>query len=117
MKFLLDQNVYFKTALFLKNLGHDVLRVAEIGLESAPDEKLLQKAQELDRILVTRDKDFGNLVFVKGMKIGVILLRLDPSNVDRVHCVLERVLTSLSEQEAKRSFLVIDHNKYRVRKF
>jgi len=48
MRFLLDQNVYLKTALFLKNLGHDVIRVAEIGLESALDEKLLEKARGLD---------------------------------------------------------------------
>jgi len=116
MKFLLDQNVYYKTALFLKNLGHDVVRVAEIGLESAPDGELLEKAREFDRIFVTRDKDFGNLVFLKGIKTGVILLRLNPSDLEQVHRMLEKALKSLSEEEIKASFLVIDHNKYRVRK-
>ncbi len=38
MKFLLDQNVYLKTALFLRDLGHDVIRVAEIGLQRTTDE-------------------------------------------------------------------------------
>ncbi len=116
MKFLLDQNVYLKTALFLRNLGHDVVRVAEIGLERATDEELLLKALELERIFVTRDKDFGNLVFVKGFKAGVVLLRIDPSNMEKVHRILEVVLDALEESEVRSSFIVVGPSGYRVRK-
>ena len=61
MKFLLDQNVYATTLRFLGDLGHDVIPVAQIGLAQASDEELLKTAQELGRIFVTRDRDFGSL--------------------------------------------------------
>jgi predicted nuclease of predicted toxin-antitoxin system len=67
MKFLLDQDVYAVTERFLSNLGHDVVPVARIGLSRADDEEILQVAQEQGRILVTRDRDFGNLVFVQAL--------------------------------------------------
>jgi predicted nuclease of predicted toxin-antitoxin system len=59
MKFLLDQDVYASTARFLRDLGHDVLPVAQIGLAQAGDEELLRIAQEQNRIFVTRDSDYG----------------------------------------------------------
>jgi predicted nuclease of predicted toxin-antitoxin system len=61
MKFLLDQDVYGTTLRFLGDLGHDVIPVAQIGLAQASDEELLKTAQELGRIFVTRDRDFGSL--------------------------------------------------------
>jgi predicted nuclease of predicted toxin-antitoxin system len=46
MRFLLDQDVYFLTARFLKSVGHDVVLVAEIGLARADDEEILSKAEK-----------------------------------------------------------------------
>ena len=79
MRFLLDQDVYAATARLLSDLGHDVVPVAQIGLSQADDEELLQVAQEQSRIFVTRDRDFGNLVFVKRLGAGVQYLRMLPS--------------------------------------
>ena len=59
MRFLLDQDVYASTVRFLRDLGHDVLPVAQIGLSQAGEEELLRIAQEQSRIFVTRDRDFG----------------------------------------------------------
>ena len=50
MKFLLDQDVYAITMNFLKDLGHDVVPTAQIGVSKADDSDLLKKAQELERI-------------------------------------------------------------------
>jgi len=79
MKFLLDQDVYAVTGRFISRLGHDVVPVAQIGLSQADDEDLLKTAQEQGRILVTRDRDFGSLVFVKALGTGVLYLRILPS--------------------------------------
>lgn len=75
MKLLLDQDVYESTARFLIDSGFDVVRVAELGMARASDEENLKKALELERIFVTRDRDYGNLVFVKRIKCGVLYLR------------------------------------------
>jgi predicted nuclease of predicted toxin-antitoxin system len=116
MKFLLDQDVYALTARFLKSLGHDVVLVAEIGCSRAEDWTLLQIAQEQGRIFVTRDRDFGSLVFVQGLKTGVIYLRILPTTQNVVHQELGRVLVSHSEEELTRAFVVIEPGRHRFRR-
>ena len=64
MKLLADHDVYAATIQILVGLGHDVVRAVDIGLASAPDEDLLAWASQNQRVLITRDRDFGNLVFV-----------------------------------------------------
>jgi predicted nuclease of predicted toxin-antitoxin system len=77
---------------------------------------LLNLAQELGRILVTRDRDFGGIVFIKGIGRGVIYLRVRPSTVVAVHKELERVVTSYSEEELSEAFVVIEPGRHRFRK-
>ena len=115
MKLLLDQDVYGVTAKFLADSGYDVIRVAEIGLSKASDEYILRVAQEQDRILITRDRDYGNLVFVKSMGAGVIYLRVLPSNLDAVHKELIRVLNTYSEQVLSKAFVVVKFNGHKRR--
>ncbi len=116
MKLLLDQDVYELTARFLIGLNHDVVRVAELGMAQATDEENLNKAIELNRIFVTRDRDYGNLVFVKEIRSGVLYLRILPSNINLVHAELERVLNLYEETELKSAFVVIEAAKHRFRK-
>src|SRR5262245_13453414 len=116
MKFLTDHDVYAVTSNFLKGLGHDVVGAFQLGLASAADAELLKVAQDQERILVTRDRDYGALVFAQGQATGVIYLRILPSSTKAVHDELARVLTIHSEQELKTSFVVIEPGRHRIRK-
>ncbi len=116
MKFLLDQDVYAVTAHFLSSLGHDVVLADQIGLSQADDEDLLATAQEQARIFVTRDRDFGSLVFVKALGAGVLYLRILPSTQSSVHNELERVLKTYPEDELMKAFVVIEPGGYRFRR-
>jgi predicted nuclease of predicted toxin-antitoxin system len=116
MRFLLDQDVFAATGRFLTSLGHDVVPVAQIGLAQASDSDLLREAQKQNRLFVTRDRDFGGLVFVEGLGAGVIYLRLLPSNQNAVYQELERVLVSYSEDELKGAFIVVEPGRHRFRK-
>ncbi len=93
MRFLLDQDVYAKTEWFLQDEGYDLVRVAALGMAQAKDEAILSAAQAQGRILITRDRDYGNLVFVRSQGAGVIYLRMVPSTLDAVHQELSRVIT------------------------
>jgi predicted nuclease of predicted toxin-antitoxin system len=115
MKLLLDQDVYGLTAKFLVSAGHDVLRVSDIGLAQATDEALLNEAASLGRLFVTRDRDYGNLVFVKSIKIGVVYIRILPSSLKAVHAELERVLSNYTEAELKKAFVVVEAGGHRFR--
>lgn len=116
MKFLADQDVYATTIGFLSDLGHEVVPVAQLGLAQAADAELLRIAHEHGRIFVTRDRDFGGLVFVQGRGPGAIYLRILPSTQNVVHTELERVLTLYTEQELQKSFVVIEPGRHRIRK-
>ena len=73
MNFLIDQDVYQLTIQHLKKIGFDIITVRDLNLQRASDERILEKAKELDRILITRDKDFGALTFLKGeVSTGVL---------------------------------------------
>jgi predicted nuclease of predicted toxin-antitoxin system len=116
MKLLLDQDVYELTARFLTNIGHDVVKVSELGMARSSDEDNLAKALDLGRIFVTRDRDFGNLVFVRGIQAGVIFLRILPSNGDEVHEELQHVLETYDYDDLKRAFIVVESRRHRHRK-
>lgn len=116
MKFLLDQDVYAFTERFLRELGYDVATASELGLSRAQDSDLLKTAGEQRRIFVTRDRDYGNLVFVLGLGSGVIFLRILPSDMDKVHAELKKVLETYSEGELAKSFIVVERGRHRIRK-
>jgi len=52
----------------------------------------LRAAHEAQRLLVTRDRDFGRLVFVEEAYPGVVFLRMKPASVEWVHRELIEVL-------------------------
>jgi predicted nuclease of predicted toxin-antitoxin system len=116
MRLLLDQDVYAVTARFLIEAGHDVVLVSQLGLSQASDEEILTTAQEQNRILVTRDRDYGNLVFVKTIGTGVIYLRILATTVSAVHNELTRILQTYSEIELAGAFVVVEPDGYRFRR-
>ena len=116
MKFLLDQDVYALTAKFLVDAGYDIVTAREIGMSRAKDEEILKVAQEQERILITRDRDYGNLVFVRSAGSGVIYLRILPTNINTAHQELNRVIETYSEQELSKSFVVVEKSGHRIRK-
>ena len=117
MKFLIDQDVYTFTIRFLKNAGYDdIVLVAERGLAQADDEEILVTAQRENRVLITRDRDYGNLVFVKHLGKGVIYLRIPPAKMEQVHEELLSVLRTYTTEELENAFIVVEATGHRVRK-
>ena len=117
MKLLIDHDVYKITIDFLKQQGHDIITAKELGLHTASDEELLEKAKTFDRLLITRDKDFGMLVFLKKeLCSGVICLKVTPSMIRDVHDELLKILEKYTENDLKTSFCVIEPYRYRIRR-
>jgi predicted nuclease of predicted toxin-antitoxin system len=114
--FLPDQDVFEVTARFLRGLGHDVVKASELGLSRAPGFKLLAAAKEASRILVTRDRDFGELVFLGELKTGVLFLRISPATASGVHEELRRVISIYGQSELMKAFTVVEPGRHRLRR-
>ncbi len=117
MRFLTDQDVYQITTLKLIQWGHDVITAKLLGMQRASDRDLLRKANETERLFLTRDKDFGALVFLEErLSKGVILLRTEPQTLDKVNHQLQRLIEKHSERQLQKLFCVIEENRYRIRR-
>lgn len=117
MKFLTDQDVYQLTVGFIKSLGHEVIRVQDVGLASAPDEKILAYALSRKLILVTRDNDYGTLVFFEYKKYyGVIFLKIEPKYVNIVHNELKQIFKDHLKEEFINSFITVEPGRHRIKK-
>jgi predicted nuclease of predicted toxin-antitoxin system len=112
--FLADENVAAPLVLALREAGWDV----DYVLESRPglaDDAVLQWASDEGRVLLTEDKDFGELVFrLKRNTSGVLMLRL-PEGLwfqrwARLRVVLERHAERLPD-----TFTVVQPQNVRFR--
>ena len=75
LRFLADESCDFAAVRALRTEGFDVLSVAEV-LAGSDDEGVIALALRDCRILLTEDKDFGQLVFAAGSRsVGVVLIR------------------------------------------
>jgi len=80
LRFLADECCDYAAVRALRGAGHEVETISELAPESE-DGQVLELAASQGRILVTEDKDFGQLVYAAARHAsGVILLRF-PGNV------------------------------------
>jgi predicted nuclease of predicted toxin-antitoxin system len=116
MRLFADQDVWKSTVDLLKHWGHDVLTAKELGLAKGTDEELLEAARRDDRIFITRDKDFGYLVFFGRIDCaGVILLRMSPKKTEEVHAELRRFLKKYTQDDLQRYFSTVEPKRHRMR--
>lgn len=115
MRFVVDESTGAAVAEFLRSQGHDVSTVAEVTPQ-AEDTAILKQAVSEKRIVVTNDKDFGDLVFRSGeLHAGIILLRLrDESATNRV-AVVKNLLDKHAAEIAE-NFVVASDALVRIRR-
>ena len=114
MKFLLDACAASRTLhKALIDLGHDVLSAGE-GYTHATDEALLALAYEEARVLVTEDKDFGELVFLRRQPhpciVRLVELRVT-EKVEAMRYLIERHGDAMREG----AIIVVTGTRVRIR--
>ena len=115
MKFLADAHVSHVVVAFLGEMGHDCTTASYLPAGLA-DEGVLAVAVSEQRILITADKDFGQLVFRDGLPVtGVLLMRLrhaitEAERVERLRECWAEIVSLLPAH-----FVTVDQDSVRSR--
>ena len=114
MNVVADENFPGPALTALRTAGWDVFSI----LEECPgisDEDVAALCTEQERILLTFDKDFGELIFRRGLAVGsgVVLFRIATASPEEAASVVLALVES--QVDLKDNFLVVTKEKIRVR--
>ena len=115
MRVCANENIPEDCVIRLRQSGYDVLWIRETS-PGCSDLGVIDRALAEDRLLITFDKDFGDLVFRRGAKAshGIVLFRIFQSSPA---AVAERVVNVLtSRQDWAGHFSVVDDFAIRMRR-
>lgn len=115
MRWLADECVAAGLVALLRADGHDVLYVAEAAAGLSDADVIMLASREM-RLLLTEDKDFGDLVFRRERAVpGVVLMRIAPENpalkAMRLAAAIERYGEGLLGR-----YVVIEEGRFRSRR-
>jgi len=113
MKLLLDTCVWGGAKKTLESSGHDVVWTGDWP-EDPGDEEILAKANNEGRILVTLNKDFGEIAIVKGKPHSGIL-RLVNLSANNQGIVCQRVIEEYGQVLQSGAIITVEPGRIRVR--
>ena len=113
MRVLANENFPAVAVDALRLAGHDVVWIRTVS-PGISDREVLARAQTEDRILVTFDKDFGELACRFGLpaSCGIVLCRIQPSSPSRVARVAQAALESRHDWAGH--FAVVEEDRIRM---
>jgi predicted nuclease of predicted toxin-antitoxin system len=115
-RWLLDENIPSAVGRRFGAMGHDVAMVVEVAL-GATDEEILSIAREQHRFLVSFDRDFGDLIFGRGVPApgAVVYLRVAPPSSIQIESLAD-LLTALESDLLEGHFTVVSGRGVRRRR-
>src|SRR5947207_11226061 len=116
MRLLADMGVSLRVVEWLRSSGHDAIHLRDEGLQTFPNGEIFQKAGREQRIVLTFDLDFGEILAASGgQTVSVILFRLRNTRSDFVIQRLADVLTQSSVELAEGAIVIVEDARHRVR--
>jgi len=117
MRFLGDMGVSWRVIEWLQAAGHDAVHLRDEGLHRLPNGDIFQKGFAEQRIVLTFDLDFGEILAGSaGKLVSVILFRLNNTRTEHVIKRLQTVLDQSSAELLAGAIVVVEEGRHRVRK-
>ena len=114
LKFILDVGVGSRVWQYLTANGYDAKFITAIN-PSMSDSDILFIAESESRMVITMDKDFGELVYHSGKAHkGVLLLRLEDAMGEEKAAVMQFILDNF-KHEIEGKFCVFKNGRLRIR--
>lgn len=117
MRFLADMGVSHQVVEWLRGNGHEAVHLRDEGLQRLPNGEIFQKAIREQRIVLTFDLDFGEILAASGGQIvSVVLFRLRNTRTGFVIQRLDDVLNHSSAELLQGAIVIVEDSRHRVRR-
>jgi predicted nuclease of predicted toxin-antitoxin system len=115
MRVKLDENMPRSLAEARRLAGHDVHTAADEGLLGKSDDLVWQAVVEERRLLLTLDRDFGQLAMESNDHAGAVVLRPRDANQSVIMPLALRALSLAEEVDMKNRVAIFDDERIRIR--
>lgn len=116
MKFLADMGVSQTVVQSLRESGYDCIHLRDESLQRLPDIEIVEKAKQENRIILTFDLDFANLIAESNTNLpSVIIFRLKNTVPQFVSSRLLNLISEFAEQLNSGAIVTIEDARFRVR--
>ncbi len=114
MKVVADESVDFGIITGLREIGFQILSILE-DHSGIKDEDVLRIAVKEKGLLITEDKDFGEIIYrLKQRHMGILLIRLtDMPRRERIELVVEIIVRHIND--LRNNFSVLDRRGLRIK--
>lgn len=118
MRWLLDENQSPVIAELLCSAGHDAVHVRDLGRAGASDLELLVVAADEDRVIVSGDTDFGELLArTNRSRPSIVLLRRQAGRkAAQIASLLLANLPAVEDDLRAGAIVVVDEDRLRIRR-
>lgn len=117
MRFLLDMGISSRVASWLRNQGYDAIHLNDENLFQLPDKVIMEKAMSENRIILTADMDFGQLLALnKLQQASVIQFRVSDFTPINIEAKLELLFKKFADQLDGSFLITIEDYRIRYRK-
>ena len=114
-RFLLDADMPRSAGEVIESLGYDVEDVRDIGMRAAKDQDIIDYALKTNRIIVTRDTDFGEVLRYPDHP-GAIIIRLPYMfTAQELNRELKGFLNSIEKAKLVNAIVIVELGRYRRR--
>lgn len=115
LKFLLDADMPKSSAEVIRSHGFEIEDVRDIGMRAAKDREIMDYALKNNKIIITRDTDFGEVLRYPRHP-GAIILRLPYAFTSKeINERLEEFFRSIKEKELIGAIIIVELSRYRRR--
>ena len=111
LKLLADENIPRRLVRLLVKHGVNVVRLQDLGLRGINDQELVERANNLERALLTRDSDFTMHHILLKIRNGVIYIAFQPTKSE-LPSLARRLAILIQELEPKLGLLVVIEHDY-----
>lgn len=116
MRFKLDENLSPSLADMFTAAGHEAHSVAQEGLGGQPDDRIIEVCRGEQRIFVTLDLDFSNiLAYPPAEFAGIVVLRLADQAHVAVQASIRRLLELLDREPVAGCLWIVEDHRIRIR--